>query len=59
MDIAVVVEKIADDGCQATSYVPAHVDDERLIMPSTSVEAQVIGIVERAGWGLRVGRLCA
>jgi predicted RNase H-like HicB family nuclease len=25
MDISVVVEKIADDGYQATSYVPAHV----------------------------------
>ena len=25
MDIAVVVEKVADDGYQATSYVPAHV----------------------------------
>jgi hypothetical protein len=25
MDIAVVVEKVADNGYQATSYVPAHV----------------------------------
>ena len=25
MDISVVVEKVADDGYQATSYVPAHV----------------------------------
>ena len=25
MDIAVVGEKVADDGYQATSYIPAHV----------------------------------
>ena len=25
MDISVVVEKVADDGYQATSYIPAHV----------------------------------
>ena len=25
MDISVVVEKVADNGYQATSYVPAHV----------------------------------